>query len=280
MRAALWWALLALFDRSFNAASGHGYLHTPIGRGSIGYPKPINDNHMGNNCGGIDVQKSLGGKCGVCGDPFNGPRRHEAGGDFAKGVITGKYKVGATIPIKVHLTANHKGWFEFRICPVTNAKVEVTQQCLNQRLLKFVDGKTRRTVLQHEEWIDMKLQLPSDLACPRCVLQWKYHAGNNVYGCPDGTDSAKCGAQEEFYNCADVSISGTPQKSASIATVKPGPATVKPGPAVAPKPTAKPPAKPAGKCVAIGIWAQQPDMFTWCVENCPLGNCPPDKCAC
>lgn len=50
------------------------------------------------------------------------------------------------------------------------------------------------------------MRLPNELRCERCVLQWWYTAGNN-WGC----DSSGCGLgrgdnNEQFVNCADVSI--------------------------------------------------------------------------
>jgi len=38
-----------------------------------------------------------GGKCGVCGDPFIGPRENEAGGLYATGTIVRTYKVGNSL---------------------------------------------------------------------------------------------------------------------------------------------------------------------------------------
>jgi hypothetical protein len=35
-----------------------------------------------------------GGKCGICGDPYPGPREIEAGGKYAKAVIVRNYKEG------------------------------------------------------------------------------------------------------------------------------------------------------------------------------------------
>jgi len=84
-----------------------------------------------------------GGKCGICGDPYNGERKHEAGGLYATNTITGRYRTGSLIPVHVKLTANHKGYFEFKICPADNSDTEVTQTCLDKNVLKFVDGSTR-----------------------------------------------------------------------------------------------------------------------------------------
>ena len=37
------------------------------------------------------------GKHGVCGDPWNAARRHEAGGEFATGAITAPYAEGSNV---------------------------------------------------------------------------------------------------------------------------------------------------------------------------------------
>jgi hypothetical protein len=49
------------------------------------------------------------------------------------------------------------------------------------------------------------VKLPKDLNCLQCVLQWKYRAGNN-WGTENGFAGLGYGAQEEFYNCADIAI--------------------------------------------------------------------------
>lgn len=74
-----------------------------------------------------------GGKCGICGDAWDeDPRPHEAGGKYATGTIVEHYNVGEIITAIVELTANHKGYFEFRICPNNNPSVEASQTCLNE----------------------------------------------------------------------------------------------------------------------------------------------------
>ena len=49
-----------------------------------------------------------GGRCGLCGDPYQGPREHEAGGKYANGIIVETYMQGGTIEVDVDITANHK----------------------------------------------------------------------------------------------------------------------------------------------------------------------------
>ena len=73
-----------------------------------------------------------GGKCGVCGDPWDGPLDNQAGGKYAKGIIIEEYEQGQVMEAVVQITANHLGWFEFRLCPVEDHKVNVTQECLDR----------------------------------------------------------------------------------------------------------------------------------------------------
>lgn len=67
---------------------------------------------------------------------FVQPRPHEAGGKYGQGVIVRKYKTGSVFTIRVELTANHKGFFEFRLCPNNAPKKVASQQCLDKYLLK------------------------------------------------------------------------------------------------------------------------------------------------
>jgi hypothetical protein len=53
---------------------------------------------------------------------------------------------------------------------------------------------------------DIDVIIPQ-VECTKCVLKWKYHAGNN-WGCDAVNDCGiGKGPQEEFHNCADVKIS-------------------------------------------------------------------------
>ncbi|GFR84280.1 hypothetical protein ElyMa_005994900 [Elysia marginata] len=192
---------------------GHGRLLEPPSRGSLwrlGYSAPVNyeDNQL--FCGGVKVQYSInGGKCGVCGDPWNGKREHEAGGRYANGVIVRKYKVGQVINATVELTANHRGFFEFRICPTDNPFKKVTHHCLRKFPLEVADtGLTRFAVPTRDSHakITVPLRLPSDVTCRACLFQWKYTAGNSWGVSADGRQCVGCGNQEQFYGCADIAI--------------------------------------------------------------------------
>jgi len=59
-----------------------------------------------------------GGKCGLCGDPYNDPvpRPNEGGGLYGRGIITGTYKQGQIAEFKVDLTASHLGKLILILC--------------------------------------------------------------------------------------------------------------------------------------------------------------------
>lgn len=67
---------------------------------------------------------------------FLQPRAHEAGGTYGNGIIVRRYKSGSVFTIRVELTANHRGYFEFRLCPNNAPKQVATQQCLDRYVLK------------------------------------------------------------------------------------------------------------------------------------------------
>ena len=127
-----------------------------------------------------------GGKCGICGDPWQGPRAHEAGGLYATGALVRRYRPGSAIRVVVELTASHKGWFEFRLCPNNNIHKAATQKCLNRYLLKiWGGGGPRYKVTQSSPGKHIiYLSLPKGLQCSQCVLQWKYNAGE-IPAAPD-----------------------------------------------------------------------------------------------
>nr|KAG5714949.1 hypothetical protein BaRGS_000437 [Batillaria attramentaria] len=177
-------------------------------------PHNYDDNQL--FCGGFSVQwNKYGGKCGLCGDPWPGPRDNEPGGKYATGMISKKYSAGQVIQVTVQLTANHKGWFEFRLCEHNNPFTNITQECLDKHLLVLDDtGETRYKVIGPDvidysvkENIKINLRLPQGLTCAACVLQWKYNAGNSWGKDPDtGAEGIGFGPQEQFYGCADVAI--------------------------------------------------------------------------
>jgi len=285
---------------------GHGYVTSPASRVSlwrVGVSSPVDYNDNSYNCGGFDHQWNVyGGKCGFCGDPYEGPRQSEedlwpggvpAGkGTYANGIISQTYNMGQFIPINVIITANHMGWFEFRLCKYENSSSRMSDDCLNQNLLVFAStGTTRRPLSSSEYNVNDYLKLPDVLTCDHCVLQWKYNAGNN-WGCSGTTCGLGYGPQEQFYACSDIAIFNTsgggvisiPPATQPPTTLPPTtlPPTTVPVTTLAPTTTAAPGTgvEILNKCKAIGPYAGIAGYDTWCVNNCALNNCPPAICKC
>lgn len=209
----LTWSLLTLTTR----VSGHGRLLDPPSRSTMwrfGFKNPPNYNDHELFCGGLS-RMVLNGKCGLCGDPadMKPPRPNEAGGKYANGIVVRHYKVNQEIDVEVELTAHHKGFFEFKICPTNNAKVDPTQECFDQNALKLVDGSGTKFYIPNmapEGKYKTKVSLPKWMQCSLCVIQWTYTAGNNWGTCDNKTEGLGCGPQETFRACADVAIGDQP----------------------------------------------------------------------
>ncbi|GFQ64711.1 chitin-binding type-4 domain-containing protein [Trichonephila clavata] len=194
---------------------GHGRLFEPPSRSSMwrfGYNTPPNYNDNELFCGGLYVHSIINrGKCGVCGDPYHlrQPRPNEAGGKYGLGIIVRNYTTGQVIKTTIDLTANHLGYFEFRICPNNDTKRIEDQDCLNKYPLQLADGSGTRFHVEswYMGWIDVYLQLPPKLTCSQCVLQWEYRGGIKQLGIMfKWKATAGCGPQETFRSCADVAI--------------------------------------------------------------------------
>lgn len=83
----------------------------------------------------------------------------------------------------VQLTANHRGYFEFRLCPVNDSRVAATDECMAKHPLKIADDSTGSTRFMVDNGramnFNISLQLPKDMTCSQCVFQWSYTAGKN-----------------------------------------------------------------------------------------------------
>lgn len=213
--------LLVLVCMMMGVCDAHARLVDPPSRASawrFGWPTPADFNDNEGYCGGLYHQHhAQGGRCGICGDAWDKyPRPHEAGGKYATGTIVRRYREGQVIPARVDVTSNHRGHFEFRICPNNNPEVEASQTCLNQYPLYLADGSGfHYQVARHSGDHVVHLKLPSGLTCTQCVFQWRYVAGNNWGICEDGKGRKGCGPQEEFRACADVAIVSHPEGSSN-----------------------------------------------------------------
>ncbi|XP_023933176.1 uncharacterized protein LOC106162929, partial [Lingula anatina] len=220
-RLRLTLSLLVFLALHCSPVHSHGRLYEPPGRSTAfrrGFNTPANYDDMSLNCGGFDNQWNVqGGKCGVCGDPWQGPRENEAGGLYATGTLVRQYTMGEYMPIVIEITAPHKGWYEFRLCPHNDPNTPVSVECLDQYKLPLYLHANGTTVNRYQSldetnsaWVGGKVyllaKLPDYVTCTQCVLQWKWHTGNSWGTDPDGTSCVGCGPQEEFYGCADIAI--------------------------------------------------------------------------
>jgi len=229
--------LLVIAAATLQGVMGHGYMiHPPqrssMWRANFDTPENYDDNAL--FCGGYSVStiviiinsssmnklwinfffnqvqydKVNQGRCGECGDEWSlpRPRLHDEGGKYGQGIIGATFKQGEMTNLTIVVTAAHKGYFEFKLCPKSSAEEFTTQDCLDRNLLKLADGTTKFTGIEDTGIYHVPVQLPADIACDHCVIQWHYKAGNSWGSCSDGTQGIGCGAQETFINCADVAI--------------------------------------------------------------------------
>ena len=61
------------------------------------------------------------------------------GGMYATGTIVRSYRSAQTIPVSIVVTANHHGYFEFRLCANNNVKQDPVQDCFN-RFISHIFG--------------------------------------------------------------------------------------------------------------------------------------------
>ena len=79
------------------------------------------------------------------------------------------------------ITANHKGYFEFRLCADKQSMDELAnQECFDKHVLQFDDGSTRFHIDSATGFKDVLVKLPDGVTCQYCVLQWTYTAGRNL----------------------------------------------------------------------------------------------------
>lgn len=119
------------------------------------------------------------------------------------------------------------GYFEFRLCQNNEKMKKVKQDCFDKNLLLIYDNNEHtiptdkmralntdmnryKYFLPHKNntFFYVRVQLPQNVVCNYCILQWRYRAGNN-FGKADKDDVVCLGCsakQEEFVNCADIAI--------------------------------------------------------------------------
>ncbi|RUS86685.1 hypothetical protein EGW08_005559 [Elysia chlorotica] len=260
-------------------SEGHGYMIDPPARSSmwrVGFNTPVNYNDNALRCGGSRTS------CGVCGDSVDSARDHETGGRFATGTIAKSYKQGDEVNLRITVTANHQGWFYFNLCARDDPSQPETEECLDRVPLKLADGRNRFPLRPRVFGVvNIRVKLPEDISCSHCVLRWKWITGNSWGRDPQtGEGCLGCGAQEQFYGCADVNIRPRnpspriPEVEVEEERVPQKTTTVAP-------PTSE--AVLTRKCLAVNNWEGDPELDSWCDTNCNRMSprfCPSVFCAC
>lgn len=196
------------------AVEGHGFLASPAARNvqhnSDYCPQCLNGN------GPWTVFAGGRKRYGVCGDPWNGARNHEAGGRYATPPrVAAVYRAGQVFTARVTLTANHLGRWSLGLCRLPSARMSpaseraaTTQRCF--KLLQRADGRGPYTPVPGGAYsFAVRYRLPRGVRCKRCVMQWYYETANSctIPGTPGNMPScATSRVQELFWNCADVAI--------------------------------------------------------------------------
>ncbi|ESO95783.1 hypothetical protein LOTGIDRAFT_116739 [Lottia gigantea] len=263
----------------FDLTQSHARLRIPAQRSSLWrdqLSKLVNPNDNEINCGGFYTHHYINkGKCGVCGDAYNAKiPDHQPPGKYAQGIISGCYAPGTKwIDIKVEITANHLGYFQFKLCPNNDIGCAVEQSCLDTHILMIkdlngVEHGEKYTIKGNMKDVYLKLRLPEGLSCSQCVLQWTYTTGNN-WGCLNKWCGLGYGAQETFINCADIAVSND---CPTYHTAKP----------ISTELTDEDDKTYSRNCVPVGIWAvtYYDVIKRWCQVNCVGTACPPDYCNC
>lgn len=183
----------------------------PVNRASrwrVDGSKPRDYHENQGYCGGFGVHwGKYKGKCGHCGDTYGDPqpRAHELGGIFGQGVIVKTYPIGSIVNVTVKITGNHKGYFYFQICNLDEEKE--SEECFEKNQVKLADGNDAFVLQTYRTGnYNVPIELPPNLACKHCVLQWTYITANAYGTCPNGKGRMGCGPQEHFRSCSDIKI--------------------------------------------------------------------------
>lgn len=232
-------AFSILFLLYAETSNGHAYLSKPLTRNALmvhenglcswdpnasipcnGNPHSLNEEEPITGCGIIQGR-----------DPKN-PTVYGSGKlGYANTGYKTTYTQGELVPMTVTVGTYHGGIFQFRIQDVLdNADPDgsiwdslplLKVESFSPQCDKYVDeghttGCGRETCVQEKTCAavplqpygpfeaykqDMMVQLPKDLSCKHCVLQWRYISSNSCW--PDWTH---CPESEKFWNCADIEI--------------------------------------------------------------------------
>ena len=74
------------------------------------------------------------------------------------------------------------GWFELKLCPTNDKSVLETEKCMNKHPLYLIDDPNSTKFYippdsKKKDTFNYKVQLPPNVVCSQCVLQWTYRTG-------------------------------------------------------------------------------------------------------
>ncbi|XP_059158571.1 uncharacterized protein LOC131942685 [Physella acuta] len=272
------------------------------------------------NCGGYEYQWTRGkGKCGACGDRFDGFLENEYPGKYSMVPPQRVYTSGGEMNVTVYTNANMLGYFVFRLCTSRDGPhlLDLNECFTRMNPLIIKETKTDRYYPGSKKGFhDLHVILPKT-DCDQCILQWTYVTGYREHSPKPNCEACLgCGPQETYVNCADISIlregatSVTDPESVPPArpiitttttttistTRRPAASTTTPRsttsqltrPASTPKTTTRAPDSPAScspmaphvVCEPRGIHKLIAEMDTWCLRTCQSGRCRADFCSC
>ncbi|KAK3577337.1 hypothetical protein CHS0354_008433 [Potamilus streckersoni] len=192
------------------SVQGRAILVEPPHRSSLwrfNYNTTINPQDDNLNCGGYQWQwEKHGGKCGVCGDRFNGSQDNDDKGKYASGIIVRHYLEGRYLNITFDISNNLLGYVEFKLCPRNGTTWGLNQSCFDQYPLWINESDGYRYYIGSLGGIyDIHVFPPKSVTCTHCVLQWKFVTGRPRWH----EDDCRCldrEKREQYINCADVEI--------------------------------------------------------------------------
>lgn len=270
--------LLASFSAIVHV-NGHGYLESPRSRNfvasqdgqwsgnDISTPKAETCPHCLNGGGGL-----TSGQCGITGN-VNYDFPPNVLGTVMPQNIQATYVRGQNITVKVHITAHHKGHFEFSVCPIGHGEAP-TRECFRSNRLQFVSdpkyGANKDTNYPYRAYIppstlgpmdyEFQMKLPQNVTGDYVMLQWWWvsanscePAGYSEYNFPEAwgpmrTSLPLCGVQpdgtitgaEQFWNCAEIQILDDASPTPPETTVPTSSPTLAPENPPTPTPTPAP----------------------------------------
>jgi hypothetical protein len=287
--------LTATLARTTN---GHAYVADPISRNAIGAV----DNGLCTWNGPIPCvgdpqswnQEETSTGCGIVQSGSTPYVFGDGGLSYENTKYINHYSQNELIEAKIKVTAMHGGRYEFRIqdvgiamdpdgslwkdlpplyvesfTPACNGAGCRDEPCVAEKTCANIPLGAYETGTGTE--MKMMVQLPSNLVCEHCVLQWRYITGNS---CPGGIS---CEGGEKFWNCIDLKITPTnPVTSPTIAPSRDGD-TIRPTVSLTNSPSLNPePVPTVAPSKVDSIWPTViPKPITMVPTRVTNGECQP-----